>query len=89
MQRGISETPNLALAAGKPGFSRGKGHGHPCAYTTDISESLRWGLSGMDVCEVGRGTTRSRKWRVIKNNNNNNNNNNNLSSAGLERANTT
>ena len=29
MQRGISQTPNLTLAAGEPGFSGGKGHGRP------------------------------------------------------------
>ena len=29
MQRGISQMPNLALAAGEPGFSGGEGHGRP------------------------------------------------------------
>ena len=29
MQRGISQTPNLELAAGEPGFSGEKGHGRP------------------------------------------------------------
>ena len=28
-QRGVSQTPSLALAAGEPGFSGGKGHGRP------------------------------------------------------------
>ena len=28
VQRSISQTPNLVLAAGEPGFSGGKGHSH-------------------------------------------------------------
>ena len=68
---GISQTLNLALAAGEPGFSQVEKviavHNKSCAYTMAIfkkkekKEADGEGLSMMDVWEDSHGTVQSQK----------------------------